>query len=112
MTAEQVNAEIKLAATRLDDANDALILNIDVDKRKAEIIDEVAYERDGVIKLWGHLHWTIKGHTLYLKADSVAGGGLYKRTIAISQRSLYDDLWIVLSELLSSIQQDYIDEGP
>ena len=112
MTAGRINRVFQHAAGRLDDNNDALILNIDIEGRVAEIIDEVKYERDGLVETWGHIHWKIQGDKFYMHAISLAGGGIYRSTVTIDEQDFEDDLMEALGDILACIQHDYIDEGP
>ena len=113
MTADRINRIFEHAAGRLDDDNDALILNIDATNRKAEIIDEVVYERDGTVKVWGHLSWRIQGRSLKLLASSIAGGGIYKGEVSLLREQNVEDLLMdELGNILANIQRDYVDEGP
>ena len=112
MTADRIHAIFKHAAKRLDDANEALILNIDTDNRQAQIIEEVAYERDGTVKVWGHLNYKIQGTKFYMFATSITGGGIYRSTITIDEQEFENDLMRALGGILASIEHDYIDEGP
>ena len=113
MTADRINRIVAQAAGRLDDANEALILNLDADKRKGEVIDEVKYERDGTVVVWGYFYWKKQGDELILWCNSIAGGGTYQGRVSIArEQNVEDDLIAVLGNILYCIQQDYIDEGP
>ena len=113
MTADRVNMIVANAASRLDDANEALILNLDASNRKGEVIDEVKYERDGTVIVWGYFYWKKQGDELILWCNSIAGGGTYQGRVSIArEQNVEEDLISVLGLLLSHIQKDYIDEGP